>query len=225
MREYKPLNNYVLVEQDAAEEKTEGGLFLPQRWFYNDYHGRTLFEKKIDRPLLGTVHAVGPGAAVSASMREPMPLEPGDRVAFRNLRGAGFVDKDDRRDLLLVLVDDIVARLTHSDGGDLHVQALFDNVLIDVDPPKEATEGGIILTENAQAGRFDGRETCWTGTVIAAGAGKPIYRKRDRMFVYNDWSGLVDKNVRWPEGGGYWMTIGSQTCVLVSAHDLLAEAA
>lgn len=62
----KPFNNFVIVQLDQAEEKTTGGLYIPER---------AKFPKKT-----GTVKAVGRGLVTASGAIVPPQAKPGDRV-------------------------------------------------------------------------------------------------------------------------------------------------
>jgi chaperonin GroES len=90
----RPLNNKVLVVRDEAEEKTESGIYLP--------------EKAKDKPQSGTVRAVGPGEVhPETGERTPMTVEEGDRVLFTSY--AGTEVKIDGEDMLIMSESEILA--------------------------------------------------------------------------------------------------------------------
>jgi chaperonin GroES len=68
-----PLSNYILVEQEKAEEITKGGIILPQQ----------IQEK----PNIGKVIEVGPGALDENHKVIPMSLKPGDKIMFGKFAG------------------------------------------------------------------------------------------------------------------------------------------
>jgi chaperonin GroES len=69
----RPLNDRVLVKRVASEEKTKGGIIIP--------------DTAKEKPLEGVVVAVGPGAVrKDGSRREPV-LKTGDRVLFGRYDG------------------------------------------------------------------------------------------------------------------------------------------
>lgn len=65
----KPLSNNVVVEQVKVEEKTKGGILLPQT-------------SERERPQQGKVIAVGPGKKNSQGKEIPMSIKKGDVVLF-----------------------------------------------------------------------------------------------------------------------------------------------
>jgi len=208
---YKPLHDYVLIRQDEAETRTEGGLWLPECHWLGDV------QIKAERPYQGIVLAAGPGRAVTADLRRPMAVAAGDRVLFHRLHGTPFRHKETKEDLLLVLESGLLAKVIEADEG-IKVQALGDQILIRVDDAPDTTEGGLVVTDAA-------KKAVWTGEVIAAGQGAPIYHKRSMSFVRENHAPLVGKRVRWEEGIGYYLQLGDQHCVLVDAKELLCELA
>lgn len=64
----KPLADRVLVEPAAAEEKTAGGIIIP--------------DTAKEKPMMGTVVAVGEG-----KVDEPLTVKVGDRVLYGKYSG------------------------------------------------------------------------------------------------------------------------------------------
>lgn len=69
----KPLNDRVLVEPLEAEEKTAGGIILP--------------DAAREKPTKGRVLAVGPGALRDDGSRAPMSVAVGDTVIYSQYGG------------------------------------------------------------------------------------------------------------------------------------------
>ena len=89
----KPLNDRVLVKRLESEEKTAGGLFIP--------------DTAKEKPSRGQVIAVGPGKIDDAGKRIPMSVTPGNEVLFNNY--AGTEVKLDGVDHLVMREEDILA--------------------------------------------------------------------------------------------------------------------
>src|SRR5688572_19481964 len=90
----RPLHDKILVKRDAAETKTESGIFLP--------------ETSKDKPKTGTIEAVGTGALnTETGERIPLSVKKGDRVIFSSYSGTEV--KLDGQDLLIMAEDDILA--------------------------------------------------------------------------------------------------------------------
>jgi chaperonin GroES len=69
----KPLDNRVVIEQVEAEEKTKGGIFLP--------------ETAKEKPQIGVVVAVGPGNLLDDGKRGEMSVKKGDKVIYGKYMG------------------------------------------------------------------------------------------------------------------------------------------
>jgi chaperonin GroES len=84
----KPLADRVLVEPAPAEEKTAGGIIIP--------------DTAKEKPQKGTVVAVGPG-----KKDEPMTVKPGDLVLYGKYSGTEITI--DGTNYLIMRESDIVA--------------------------------------------------------------------------------------------------------------------
>lgn len=89
----KPLNDRVLVKRLESEEKTAGGLFIP--------------DTAKEKPSKGQVVAVGPGKIDEQGKRIPMAVQVGNEVLFNKY--AGTEVKLDDVDHLVMREDDILA--------------------------------------------------------------------------------------------------------------------
>lgn len=73
----KPLGDKILVEILEAEEKTKGGIILPD----------TAKEEKAE----GKVIAVGPGKVLESGKVQPLEVKKGDRIIFGKYSGDEIV--------------------------------------------------------------------------------------------------------------------------------------
>lgn len=89
----KPLNDRILVKRLESEEKTAGGLYIP--------------DTAKEKPSKGQVVAVGPGKVDEEGKRIPMAVKPGDEVLFNKY--AGTEVKLDNVDHLVMREEDILA--------------------------------------------------------------------------------------------------------------------
>jgi len=89
----KPLGDRVVVKVVEQEEKTSGGILLPQ----------TAKEK----PQEAEVLAVGPGKMLDDGKRAPMEVRVGDRVVFAKYAGTEI--KSQGEELLVISEKDILA--------------------------------------------------------------------------------------------------------------------
>ena len=88
---FRPLHDRVLVRRIDADEKTAGGIIIPD----------TVKEK----PSQGEVVAVGPGGRDEAGKLIPIDIRAGDRVLFGKWSGTEV--KIDGEDLLIMKESDI----------------------------------------------------------------------------------------------------------------------
>ena len=70
---FRPLHDRVIVKRVKEEEKTKGGIIIPD----------TVKEK----PQEGEIIAVGPGARDEAGKLQPLDVRAGDRVLFGKWSG------------------------------------------------------------------------------------------------------------------------------------------
>ena len=90
---FKPLNDRVLVKRLESEEKTAGGLFIP--------------DTAKEKPSRGEVVAVGPGKGDDSGKRIAMSVKAGDNVLFNKYAGTEI--KLDGVEHLVMREDDILA--------------------------------------------------------------------------------------------------------------------
>ena len=91
----KPLGDRVLVKPVHEEEKSKGGILLPD----------TISKEK---PQVGEVLAVGPGGNDKEGKFVPMTLKKGDKVVYVKYSGTDIKDDADE-DYLLISEKDILA--------------------------------------------------------------------------------------------------------------------
>src|SRR5213592_2418254 len=89
---FRPLHDRVVVRRIDAEEKTRGGIIIP--------------ETAKEKPQEGEVVAVGPGARDEAGKLVPLDVKAGDRVLFGKWSGTEV--KIDGQDLLIMKESDIL---------------------------------------------------------------------------------------------------------------------
>jgi len=93
---FRPLHDRVVVKRIDAEDKTAGGIIIPD----------TVKEK----PSQGEITAVGPGGRDEAGNLIPIDLNVGDRVLFGKWSGTEV--KLNGQDLLIMKESDIMGVLT-----------------------------------------------------------------------------------------------------------------
>ena len=89
----QPLGDRVVVERDASEGTTAGGIVLP--------------DSAKDKPARGVVVSIGNGRQLDDGSRSEMQVSVGDRVIFSSYAGEHFEVGDN--EYLLMREDDILA--------------------------------------------------------------------------------------------------------------------
>ena len=92
-RTLKPLQDKVIVQKLEPEDKTAGGILLP--------------DSTKEKPQEGKVVAVGPGAVDDNGQRKPMDVKEGDLVLFAKYSGTEI--KLDGQEYLILTDRDILA--------------------------------------------------------------------------------------------------------------------
>ncbi len=88
----KPLQDRVIVKRLEEEEKTAGGIIIP--------------DTAKEKPQQGKVLAVGPGKVLEGGTRVEMTVKVGDKVLFGKYSGSEV--KLDGEELLIMREDDIL---------------------------------------------------------------------------------------------------------------------
>ena len=89
---FRPLHDRVLVRRIEAEEKTAGGIIIP--------------DTAKEKPSEGEVVAVGSGARAENGTITPMDLKAGDKILFGKWSGTEV--KVDGEDLLIMKESDVL---------------------------------------------------------------------------------------------------------------------
>ena len=89
---FRPLHDRVVVRRIDAEEKSAGGIIIP--------------DTAKEKPQEGEIVAVGPGARDEDGKLQPLTLKPGERVLFGKWSGTEV--KIDGEDLLIMKESDIM---------------------------------------------------------------------------------------------------------------------
>ena len=89
---FRPLHDRVVVRRVEAEEKTSGGIIIP--------------DTAKEKPMEGEVVAVGPGARGEDGKIQPLDVKSGDRVLFGKWSGTEV--KLDNEDLIIMKESDIM---------------------------------------------------------------------------------------------------------------------
>ena len=85
MKNLKPLSNHVFIEPLEEEKRTKTGIVLP--------------DTAENKPIVGTVVAVGPGKLNERGERVAMSVKVGDKVLFKKY-GPDEVEVDEKKYLV-----------------------------------------------------------------------------------------------------------------------------
>ena len=89
---FKPLHDRVVVERLDSDEKTAGGIIIP--------------DSAQEKPLQGKILAVGSGARDDSGKLQPLDVKEGDTILFGKWSGTEV--KIDGKDLLIMKESDIM---------------------------------------------------------------------------------------------------------------------
>ncbi|MDQ0472744.1 co-chaperone GroES [Labrys wisconsinensis] len=98
--QFRPLHDRVVVQRVDAEEKSKGGIIIP--------------DTAKEKPQEGKVIAVGPGARDESGKLVPLDVKAGDRVLFGKWSGTEI--KLDGEDYLIMKESDIMGVLTATES-------------------------------------------------------------------------------------------------------------
>ena len=89
---FRPLHDRILVRRIEAEEKTAGGIIIP--------------DTAREKPQEGEVIAIGPGARDESGKLTPLDVKAGDRILFGKWSGTEI--KLNGEDLLIMKESDVM---------------------------------------------------------------------------------------------------------------------
>jgi chaperonin GroES len=89
---FRPLHDRILVRRIAAEEKTAGGIIIP--------------DTAKEKPQEGEVVAAGPGARAENGQLQPLDVKVGDRILFGKWSGTEI--RHGGEDLLIMKESDVM---------------------------------------------------------------------------------------------------------------------
>ncbi|MBV9395461.1 MAG: co-chaperone GroES [Methylobacteriaceae bacterium] len=89
---FRPLHDRIVLRRIEGEEKTKGGIIIP--------------DNAKEKPQEGEVIAVGPGARDESGKLVPLDVKAGDRVLFGKWSGTEV--KIDGEDLLIMKESDVM---------------------------------------------------------------------------------------------------------------------
>jgi chaperonin GroES len=89
---FRPLHDRVVIRRLSAEEKSKGGIIIP--------------DTAQEKPMEGEVVAAGPGARNEAGVLTPLDVKAGDRVLFGKWSGSEV--KIDGEELVIMKESDLM---------------------------------------------------------------------------------------------------------------------
>jgi chaperonin GroES len=89
---FRPLQDRVVVRRVDPEQKTAGGIFIP--------------DTAQEKPMESTVVAIGPGARAEDGRVHPLDVEVGDRVLFGKWSGTEITL--DGEELIIIKESDLI---------------------------------------------------------------------------------------------------------------------
>ena len=89
---FRPLHDRILVRRIEADEKTAGGIIIP--------------DTAKEKPQEGEVVAAGPGARDDSGQLQPLDVKAGDRILFGKWSGTEI--KLDGEDLIIMKESDVM---------------------------------------------------------------------------------------------------------------------
>jgi chaperonin GroES len=94
---FRPLHDRVLIRRVESDEKTAGGIIIP--------------DTAKEKPMEGEVVAAGPGARGDDGKLHPLDLKAGDRVLFGKWSGTEV--KLDNEELIIMKESDVMGIIEH----------------------------------------------------------------------------------------------------------------
>src|SRR5262245_9889116 len=91
----KPLGDRIVVRRSEAQEKTAGGILLP--------------DAAKNKPQKGKVLGVGAGKLLKDGTRRPLQVKEGDTILFTSWAGDEFREQPSSSVILLMREEDVLA--------------------------------------------------------------------------------------------------------------------
>jgi len=89
----KPLQDRILIKRIEEEERTKGGIIIP--------------DAAKEKPQEGRVVAIGDGKTLESGQKAPLTVKPGDKILFGKYSGTEI--KVDGEEHLILREDDVLA--------------------------------------------------------------------------------------------------------------------
>ena len=98
---FRPLHDRVVVRRIEGQDKTAGGIIIP--------------DTAKEKPMEGEIVAVGPGGRDESGKLIPIDLKPGDRILFGKWSGTEV--KIDGEELLIMKESDVMGVIEGTAAG------------------------------------------------------------------------------------------------------------
>jgi len=92
-----PLGDRIIVRREQSEDKTAGGIILP--------------DSAKNKPQRGKVLAVGPGKLSKDGTRRKLQVKEGDAILFTSWAGDEFKENRTKDEILVMREEDVLAVL------------------------------------------------------------------------------------------------------------------
>ncbi len=93
----KPIGDRIVVRRQPSQEKTVGGILLP--------------DSAKNKPQRGTVLAAGPGKLMKDGTRRGLQVKEGDTILFTSWAGDEYREHKSRDEILVMREEDVLAVL------------------------------------------------------------------------------------------------------------------
>ena len=93
MTKIKPLQDRIVIKRIEEEEKTKGGIIIP--------------DSAKEKPQEGRVVAIGDGKTLESGKKAPLTVKPGDKILFGKYSGTEI--KIDGEEHLIMREEDVLA--------------------------------------------------------------------------------------------------------------------
>jgi chaperonin GroES len=94
---FRPLHDRILVKRIEEEERTRGGIVIP--------------DSAKEKPIEGEIVSIGKGKVDDTGKLRPLDVKAGDRILFGKYSGTEV--KIDSQDFLIMREDDVLGILEH----------------------------------------------------------------------------------------------------------------
>lgn len=99
MMQFRPLHDRILVKRQEAEEKSPGGIYIP--------------DNAKERPVQGEIVAAGNGKLMEDGMLRPLEVKVGETVLFGKYAGTEI--KIDGEEFTILRQDEVLGVLSYRD--------------------------------------------------------------------------------------------------------------